>query len=115
MSSGVEDEETDRQVGSSPTLIANPELRDEAKRAFVWVAVVGLAILAVYISQALLVIFGAMVFAAMLDGGARLLGRVLPIGRGWRLGLIIFLTLAFLIWLFWFAGSQISAQAAQLP
>ena len=26
----------------------------------------------------------ALVFAAMLDGGARLIGRGLPIGRGWR-------------------------------
>jgi predicted PurR-regulated permease PerM len=56
-----------------------------------------------------------MVFAAMLDGGARLLGRVLPIGRGWRLGIVIALTLAFIVWLFWFAGSQISQQAAALP
>jgi predicted PurR-regulated permease PerM len=77
--------------------------------------VVGLAVLAVYVSQALLVIFGAMVFAAMLDGGARLLGRVLPIGRGWRLGIVIALTVAFIVWLFYFAGSQISQQAAQLP
>jgi predicted PurR-regulated permease PerM len=115
MSSDADDAGTDRHVGSSPTHIANPELRNEAKRAFVWVAVVGLAVLAVYVSQALLVIFGAMVFAAMLDGGARLLGRVLPIGRGWRLGIVIALTLAFIVWLFWFAGSQISQQAAQLP
>jgi predicted PurR-regulated permease PerM len=114
MSTGVEDEGADH-VGSSPTHIANPELRNEAKRAFVWVAVVGLSVLAVYVSQALLVIFGAMVFAAMLDGGARLIGRALPIRRGWRLGLVIVLTLAFIVWLFWFAGSQISQQAAQLP
>jgi len=115
MSKGVEDEGSDRPVGSSPTHIANPQLRNEAKRAAVWVAVVGLAVLAVYVSQALLVIFGALVFATMLDGGARLLGRVLPIGRGWRLGLVLALTIAFIVWLFWFAGSQISQQAAQLP
>lgn len=115
MGSGVEDKRTDPPVGSSPAHIANPELRYEAKRAAVWVAVVGLAVLAVYVSQALLVIFGAMVFAAMLDGGARLLGRVLPIGRGWRLALIILLTVTFVVWLFYFAGSQISQQAAQLP
>ncbi|MGZ3173826.1 MAG: AI-2E family transporter [Croceibacterium sp.] len=115
MSKAVEDQGAERSIGSSPTHIANPELRDEAKRAFVWVAVVGLAVLAVYVSQALLVIFGAMVFAAMLDGGARLLGRALPIGRNWRLGIVIALTLAFIAWLFYFAGSQISQQAAQLP
>src|SRR6478609_2679085 len=57
---------------ASPTVIANPALRFEAKRALVWVLVVGLTILAVYISQALLVIFGAMVFAAMLDAGSQI-------------------------------------------
>jgi predicted PurR-regulated permease PerM len=115
MSKAVEDKVAEPTVGSSPTHIANPELRKEAKRAAVWVAVVGIAVLAVYVSQALLVIFGAMVFAAMLDGGARLFGRILPIGRGWRLALVIALTIDFLVWLFWFAGSQISQQAAALP
>ena len=115
MSKVVEDSAAEPTVGSSPTHIANPELRKEAKRAAVWVAVVGLAVLAVYVSQALLVIFGAMVFAAMLDGGARLLKRILPIGRAWRLAIVIILTIAFIVWLFYFAGSQISQQAAQLP
>jgi predicted PurR-regulated permease PerM len=81
----------------------------------VWVAIVGIAVLAVYVSEALLVIFGAMVFAAMLDGGARLFARILPVGRNVRLALVLALTVAFIVWLFWFAGSQISQQAAQLP
>jgi predicted PurR-regulated permease PerM len=115
MSKARADKDAEPTVGSSPTHIANPELRKEVKRAAVWVAVVGLAMLAVYVSGALLVIFGAMVFAAMLDGGARLVGRILPIGRNLRLALVIVLTIAFLVWLFWFAGSQISQQAAQLP
>ena len=100
---------------ASPTQINNPELRLEAKRAAVWVMVVGIAVLAVYISQALLVIFGAMVFASMLDGGERLLGRVLPIGRLWRLGIVLLGTVGFLVWLGYFAGSQISREAAQFP
>jgi putative permease len=100
---------------ASPTSIASPVLRLEAKRAMVWVAIVGLTILAIYISQALLVIFGGLVFASMLDGGERLLGRVLPIGRGWRLGLVILLGVGFLVWLGYFAGSQISREAAALP
>src|SRR6187551_3937144 len=109
------DEAAEPTVGSSPTHIANPELRREAKRAAVWVAIVGIAVLAVYIAEALLVIFGAMVFAAMLDGGARLLGRVLKIGRGWRLGIVILVAVLFFVWLGQFAGSQISREAAQLP
>jgi putative permease len=100
---------------ASPTSITSPVLRLEAKRAMVWVAVVGLAILAVYISQALLVIFGGIVFASMLDGGERLLGRVVPLGRGWRLGIVLLGTVGFLVWLSYFAGSQISREAAQLP
>ena len=76
---------------------------------------VGLTILAVYISQALLVIFGGIVFASMLDGGERLLGRFVPLGRGWRLGIVLLLAVGFLVWLGNFAGSQISREAAQLP
>lgn len=102
-------------IGASPTRISNAELRQEAGRAFVWAAVIGLVILAIYISNALLVIFGAMVFGAMIDGGARLVGRVLKIGRGWRVALVLILTVAFFIWLGFFAGSQISREAAELP
>src|SRR5687768_8104801 len=100
---------------ASPTSITSPVLRLEAKRAAVWVAVVGLTVLAIYISQALLVIFGGLVFASMLDGGERLLGRVVPFGRGWRLALVILFGFGFLVWLGYYAGSQISREAAQLP
>ncbi len=101
--------------GSSPTRIESPELRFEASRALVWGLVIGLIVLAVHISQSLLVIFGAMVFASMIDGGARLLGRILPIGRGWRVAIVLLFAVAFLVWLGNFAGSQISQQAAQFP
>ena len=100
---------------ASPAGITSPELRLEARRAGIWVAVVGLALLAVYIAQSLLVIFGAMVFAALVDGGARLLGRVLPIGRGLRIGIVLIAAVAFFAWLAIFAGSQISQEAARLP
>ncbi len=102
-------------VGNSPTQITDPRLRYEASRALVWALVVGFVVLAVYLSQSLLVIFGAMVFACMLDGGARLLGRVMPIGRGMGLTIVLLLAVAFLSWLFYFAGSQISQQAAEFP
>jgi putative permease len=112
MSTGKAGEE---HLGASPTRIANPELRFEAKRALVWTCVVGLIVLAIYISQSLLVIFGAMVFASMIDGGARLLGRVLPVGRGWRIGIVLLSAVAFLFWLTFYAGSQISQEAAEFP
>lgn len=104
-----------RSAGASPTRIESPKLRYEASKALVWGLVIGLIALAVHLSQSLLVIFGAMVFAAMIDGGARLLDRVLPIGRGWRVAIVLLLTVIFLIWLGYYAGSQISQQAAEFP
>ena len=100
---------------ASPAYISDPRLRHEANRALVWVGVVGLAILTVYIFQSLLVIFGALVFAAMIDGGSRLLGRVLPLGRVWRVALVLAGVAAFFYWLATFAGTQIAQQAAALP
>ena len=99
----------------SPAHILDPRLRFEGQRALVWAAVIGLFAFAVFISHSLLVIFGALVFAAMLDGGARLLGRVLPVGRRWRVALILLLTAAFLYWLATFAGAQIAREASELP
>lgn len=105
----------EKDLGTSPSRILNPELRFEAQRAFVWASVIGLILLAIYISQSLLVIFGAMVFAAMIDGGARLLGRILPIARTWRVVMVLLFTVGFFYWLAMYAGSQISREAAQLP
>ena len=102
-------------IGASPARIANPELRYEAHRALVWASVIGVFVLAIYISQSLLVIFGAMVFAALVDGGARLLGRVLPVRRGIRIAIVLLGALAFFLWLAYFAGSQISREAAAFP
>lgn len=104
-----------RALGSSPSHISDPRARHEFARAFIWAVTIGAVALLVYISSALLALFGAMVFAAMIDGGARLLGRVLPIGRGARVGIVLVATIAFIIWLGYFAGSTISQEAAQFP
>lgn len=100
---------------AGPTDISDPLLRIEAKRAAVWIGMAALLALAIYLAEPLLVIFGGMVFAAMIDGGSRLLGRVLPVGRAWRVTLVLLIALAFLLWVAMFAGSQIASQAAQLP
>lgn len=104
-----------RELGTSPSRISDPRLRHEFARAFIWTGTVGAAILAVAIARPLLVIFGGMVFAAMIDGGARLLGRVLPIARGWRVAMVLIFAVLFFIWLGYFAGSTISQEAAQFP
>lgn len=100
---------------AGPADISDPLMRQEARKAFVWIGIAALAALAVLLAQPLLVIFGGMVFGAMVDGGARLLERLLPIGRAWRVTIVMVLTAAFLIWVAMFAGSQIAAQAAALP
>ncbi|MEX0342125.1 MAG: AI-2E family transporter [Erythrobacter sp.] len=105
----------DHDLGTSPSRVNDPRLRHEISRAIVWVAVVGVVALAIWIARPLLVIFGAMVFAAMIDGGARLLGRVLSIARAWRVAIVLAATIAFLLWLGYFAGSTISQEAAQFP
>ena len=102
-------------IGTSPSRISDPRIREEVTRAFVWVGVIGLVVLALYISRSLLVVFGALVFAAMIDGGARLLGRILPIARGWRVALVLVSLTLFFIWLAYFAGATISEEAAMLP
>jgi predicted PurR-regulated permease PerM len=107
--------ENEPDLRVSPTRIVNAEIRHEVARAAVWISMVSLAVLAIYISQSLLVIFGAMVFAATVDGGARVLGRVLKIGRTWRISIVLILGLAFALWLGWFAGSTLSREAAQFP
>ena len=102
-------------LGNSPSRISDPRLLYEARRAFVWTLVVGGMILTVYIAQSLLVVFGALVFAAMIDGGARLLGRILSIPRYLRVSIVLLLTVAFLVWLGYFIGATISSEAAQFP
>ena len=48
------------------------------------------------------------------NGGTRLLGRVLPVGRGWRLAIVTLAALGFVIWVFYFAGTELAHEAARL-
>jgi predicted PurR-regulated permease PerM len=101
-------------AGASPHEVRDPATRDEIRRAAVWLGMACAIALVVLLVQPLLIIFGGLVFAALLDGGVRLLGRVLPIGRGWRLLIVCLLTIAFLLGTFYLAGVQISEQVMQL-
>jgi len=100
---------------AGPTDYASDEVRSEARRAAIWIGMAALVVAVVFMAQPLLVIFAGLVFAAMIDGGARLIGRILPIGRGWRVMIVLLGTAAFLVWTILFAGSQLTTQAAQLP
>ena len=100
---------------AGPTDYAGDEVRREAKKAAIWIGMAALVVAVVFMAQPLLVIFAGLVFAATIDGGARLLGRILPIGRGWRITLVLLGTVTFLGWTAWFAGTTLADQAAQLP
>ncbi len=107
----MSEEEVHREE-AGPTEFRDPIVRTELKRAAVWIGLT-LAVLAVIVlAQPLLLIVGGLVFASMLDGGTRLLGRVLPIGRGLRLAIVSVAAAGFIVGTIWLAGVQLSAQAA---
>jgi predicted PurR-regulated permease PerM len=97
---------------AGPTELRDPIIRTELKRAFVWIGLTLAVILVWILAQPLLLILGGIVFASMLDGGTRLLGRVLPIGRGWRLAIVSILAVVFIVATIWVAGVQLTAQAS---
>jgi predicted PurR-regulated permease PerM len=97
-----------------PTEFRDPMLRNELRRAAVWMglalAIAGVIVLA----EPLLLIIGGLVFSVILDGGTRLLGRVLPIPRGYRLAIVALAGFGFIAWVFYFAGTTLAAQAEAL-
>jgi predicted PurR-regulated permease PerM len=93
-----------------PNELRDPFVRQELRRASIWIGMAVLVALVWLLAQPLLLIVGGVVFAAMLDGGTRLLGRALPIPRPWRLLIVAIVVLAFLIWVFMLAGSQLTDQ-----
>jgi len=101
-------------IDPSPNELRDPFVRQEMKRATVWFGIGGAIALVVLLIQPLLIIFGGLVVAAMFDGGVRLLGRVLPIGRGWRLAIVVLAAMAFILGTFYLTGVQIAAQFGQL-
>lgn len=104
----------DMVQGPSPSELSDPVIRKELKRAGVWLGLAAVMALVVLLIQPLLIIFGGLVFAAMLDGGVRLLGRILPIARGWRLMIVVLLTIAFIAVVVFMTGVQVADQFAQL-
>lgn len=97
-----------------PTEIRSQLVRTELLKAGVWLGLTFAIGVCIVLIQPILLIFAAIVVAAILDGGTRLIGRVLPIGRGWRLLIVCLSLVAFLVWTVMFAGSQIADQAATL-
>jgi len=94
-----------------PSEYRSPLVQHEMKRAGVWIAMGVAVALIVLLAQPIMLIMGALVLATMMDGGTRLLGHVLPIGRGWRLAIVLLAALVFLIYTFFLTGSSLAAQA----
>jgi len=105
---------TDTVDAPAPVELRDGFHRREFQRAAIWLGTAGAIALVVLLIQPLLIVFAGLVFASLLDGGVRLLGRVLPIGRGWRLLIVVVLTIAFLVATFWLAGVQVAEQVNQL-
>ena len=97
-----------------PTDFYSASVKHEARKAAVWLGMALAIVGVIVLSQPILLIIGGMVFAVVLDGGTRLLGRVLPIGRGWRLALVTLAGFAFVGWVFYFAGTTLAGQAEEL-
>jgi predicted PurR-regulated permease PerM len=97
-----------------PTEFRDPLIVQELKKATVWLGLIVLLLAIFALAQPLLLILAGIVFASILDGGTRLLGRFLPIGRGWRLAIVTLAGLGFVAWTFYFAGTTIAEQAERL-
>jgi predicted PurR-regulated permease PerM len=97
-----------------PADISDAAVIREVRKAAVWIGMALLVAGVIVLSQPILLILGGMVFAVILDGGTRLLGRVVPIARGWRLAMVTIAGFAFVGWVFYFAGSTLIGQASEL-
>ncbi|HEX3422992.1 MAG TPA: AI-2E family transporter [Sphingomicrobium sp.] len=93
-----------------PAEFKDPLVRREMQKAAVWFGMALAIIGVITLGQPLLLIIGGAIFAVLLDGGIRFLGRYLPIPRGWRMLIVLLLVFGFLGWVFWFAGTTIAAQ-----
>ena len=101
-------------IGPSPIEMREPRLRAEVQRAAIWLGLIAIVALMVILVSPLLIIFAGFVFATLLDGGVRLLGRILPIPRGYRLLIVVLLVVAFLLGTIYLTGVQVTAQIMQL-
>ena len=93
-----------------PAEFRDPFVRREMVKAAVWLGMALAIVGVIVLGQPLLLIVGGAIFAVFLDGGVRLLGRYLPLGRGLRLLLVLVLGFGFIGWVFWFARTTIGEQ-----
>ena len=106
--------EPSRSSGPDRRNSAIPSSAAKCAKAAVWLGMALLVAGIIFLAQPLLLIVGGAIFAVLLDGGGALLGRFLPIARGWRLLIVILIGFGFIGWVIWFAGTTIAEQAEGL-
>ena len=97
-----------------PNEMRDPVMRAELRRASVWFGLAIATAMVVLLIQPLLLIFAGLVVASMLDGGARLIRRAVPIPRALALTIVVIGVVAFIGGVFYLTGVEIAAQAEQL-
>ena len=97
-----------------PSEVHDPAVRAEIRKAFIWLSMTGTFALVVLLIQPLLLILGGIIFAIILDGGTRLLGRALPLPRGIRLLIVVLAAIGFLVGTVYLTGVELGQQATQL-
>jgi len=97
-----------------PNEMRDPVMRAELRKASVWFGLAIATALVVLLIQPLLLIFAGLVVASMLDGGARLIRKVLPIPRWFALLIVLLLVFSFVGGVIYLTGVEIAAQAEQL-
>lgn len=97
-----------------PNELRDPVMRAELRRASVWFGLAIAVALVVLLIQPLLIIFAGLVIASMLDGGTRLIRKVLPIPRGIALLIVVLAVIGFIGGVIYLTGVEIAAQAEQL-
>jgi predicted PurR-regulated permease PerM len=98
----------------SPVEVHDPLVRDSLKQAAVWLGLAALLFLLWRLGSALLLVFGGLVFAALLDLGSRSLGRVWNGPQGVRLTLVVLFIVLLLAGFLTLAGVQLAEQAGAL-
>lgn len=100
-------------VAASPIALSDRG-RGALRDAVIWLGIASLLFIAWHLASSLLLILAGFVFAAGLQGGEHLLGRVLPVHRGIRLAIVVLVFVAALVGFVYFAGTQLAAQFTEL-
>ncbi|GGE15505.1 AI-2E family transporter [Polymorphobacter glacialis] len=108
------------EAGQNPVETPSPieprsaRARGTTETAFIWLGIASLFWIAWQLSHALLLIFAGLVFAAGLQAGASVLGKVWKASHGVRLSFVVLAFAALVLAFIAFAGLSLAEQAQEL-